>query len=401
MNRIGNNIRTGIKKFFSNKYCFTFSFIVSVFLFFMACAFIFEYRISASAWEAYFNSSFYEEFLVISLLAGGGSWAGISLVLFLWMLIDRMIYKSLFRKSPAPAAGENISKLVRPDYNIYHFTDGIYKVVHFKSTAPRFVSAEKRTKKGNENKLDAALSRARRTVLELALCNPWKYFCAFTITGEKYNRKDLVEWHEKFTQWLRDQRKKYKKAGHDFKIDFLLVPEQHKDGSWHMHGLFSDISPVLISFEEEWNMGLDVPYKLVKGGFFDWPDYQEKFGFCSFGSIRDKAATSFYITKYITKQLQDTAVGVGLHLYYPSRGLNRAVLHGDIYGHCGPLHKYLTNHYDFCDTGMTHVKDGLSWDFALEYMDYDTMEPFGVSDPKEIPEVDAYFQAVQEVLDGF
>ncbi len=294
-----------------------------------------------------------------------------------------------------------VGELVRPDYNIYHFTDGIYKVVHFKSTAPRFVSAEKRTKKGNENKLDAALSRARRNVLELALCNNWKYFCTFTITGEKYDRKDLGDWHGKFTQWLRDQRKKYIKTGHDFKIDFLLVPEQHQDGSWHMHGLFSDISPVLISFEDERKQGLKVPDRLVYGGFFDWPDYRNKFGFCSFGVIRDMVATSFYISKYISKQLQDTAVGVGLHLYYPSRGLNRAVLHGDIYGHCGSLDKYLTNHYDFCDTGMTHVKDGLSWDFALEYMDYGSLEPLIPPDLETVPEVDTYFQVLQEVLDGF
>lgn len=291
---------------------------------------------------------------------------------------------------------------VKPDYNIYAYTEQIYKIVRFNSTAPAgFLSYDHKKPKGNDSKLEASLSRAKRTVLELALCNDWSYFCTFTITGVKYDRNDLQSWHKKFTQWLRDQRKIYLSCGYDFKIDFLLVPEQHADGSWHMHGLFSDISPVLISFADERASGLFIPDKLVNGGYFDWVDYRKKFGYCSFGLIRDKIATSFYVSKYISKQLQDSAVDVGLHLYYPSRGLNRASFHGDVYGKCGYLDKFLTHHYDFCSTGFSHVKDGCTWDFAFEYMDFDLMDSFQVSDPEDSPEVDSYFDAVQSVIDGF
>lgn len=290
---------------------------------------------------------------------------------------------------------------VRPDYNIYRFDDNNYKVIHFNSTAPRWLPPVRKSEFKYDNKLDASLSRARSTVMELGLCNNWKYFCTFTLDQAKYDRSDLGAWHKDFSQWLLDQRKKYKKLGQDLDLKYLLVPEQHADGSWHMHGLFGDISPMLISFKDLYAAGHSVPWKLVSGGYMNWPAYQKKFGFCSFGEIKNKTATAFYVSKYVTKQLQSNAIGVGLSLYYPSRGLARKTLHGDIYGHCSPLDQYLTNHYDFCSTGMVTAKDGVSWDFALEYMEFGYLIPFNVSDPEEAPEVDQYMEAVQQVLDGF
>lgn len=293
------------------------------------------------------------------------------------------------------------AEAIRPDIRIYGYTDQIYKIVRFKSTAPRGLKADRKNHATYEEKLDASISRARRVVLELALCNDWTYFCTFTIADKNFDRKDLASWHKTFSQWLRDQRKKYFKLGHDFDISFVLVPEQHKDGSWHMHGLFSDISPVLISFSDLLARGDNVPVNLAKSGYMNWPDYQSKFGYCSFGRIQNKVAAGFYITKYINKSLQDSCLDVGLHLYYPSRGLNRSHLHGEIYGYCSALDKYLTNHYDFCDTGMTSVKDGCNWSFGFEYMDYDLLEAFSTEDPPEVLEVDSYFSAVQQMIDGF
>lgn len=290
---------------------------------------------------------------------------------------------------------------IRADYNIYRYTDEIYKIVRFKSTAPRLLPPVRNAECKHDSKLEASLSRARRVVMELALCNDWKYFCTFTIASGNFDRKDLAAWHDKFSQWLRDQRKKYIKQGFDFDISYVLVPELHEDGSWHMHGLFSDISPVLISFRKLWERGVKIPWKLVAGGYLNWQDYQKKFGFCSFGEIKNKVAAGFYVSKYISKQLQNDTMGVGLHLYYPSRGLNRSTLHGDVYGNCQYLDKFLTNHYEFCSTGMTALKDGVSWAFAMEYMDFEMLESFAVSDLEEIPEVDTYMEAVQQVLDGF
>ena len=102
---------------------------------------------------------------------------------------------------------------IRPDYNIYRYTDGIYKIVNFKSTMPRFAPPVRTEETKYDDKLVQSLSRARRVVLELAMCNDWAYFCTFTLDKTKYQREDLPKFHKDFSQWVRDQRKKYKKLG--------------------------------------------------------------------------------------------------------------------------------------------------------------------------------------------
>lgn len=287
------------------------------------------------------------------------------------------------------------AELVRPSYNIYRYTDQIYKIVHFKLSMPSYRGSG--DVQHHEEKMDSSISRAKRVVLELALCNDWKYFCTFTIDSAKYDRKELKTWAEKFTQWIRDQRKKY-----GLSFDYVLVPEQHADGSWHMHGLFDD-SPTLISFRELFDQGENIPWKLVKGGYFNWPDYQKKFGFCSFGNIRSKVGVSFYITKYISKSIGESCIPVGMKLYLNSQNLNRASFHGDVYGECSYLNSFLENHYEFCDTGFTHIKHNCKWDFAFEYLDYSVMDVFSHDqlEEKYVEEFETYFEGVQSVLDGF
>ena len=304
---------------------------------------------------------------------------------------------------------ENPPALVGPDYNIYRYTDQIYKVVKFKK--PRnLISGPKKSKQKNDGseveKLDAALSRARRSVLEYALCNDWKYFCTFTLDKTKYDRFNLDKWHKDFTQWIRDQRKKAKKNGQVLDIPFLLVPELHENAAWHMHGLFGDISPLLIPFHCLRQQGVNVPDKLVNGGYFNWTDYQNKFGFCSFGLIQNKVACGFYVSKYISKNLQDSCQGYGLHLYYPSRGLNRASLHGGIYGDSGFLDSFLVNDYEWVKTGMTSLQHDLTWDFAMEYMDNSSISPLEAFSFETMPDADIrrfeeYFEGVQTYLEGF
>ena len=82
------------------------------------------------------------------------------------------------------------------------------------------------------------------------------------------------------------------------------------------------------------------------------PDYQKRFGFCSFGKIRNHDATAFYATKYISKSFQGYAKRVGLNLYYCSKGLNRASYFDSVYGPCPALDGCLVNHYQYCSTGF-------------------------------------------------
>lgn len=299
-----------------------------------------------------------------------------------------------------------VAEFEAPDYNVYCFTEQIYKIIWFKRKIVHRGPGCKADAQSYDFKLDASLSRTRRLIMEKALCNPWDWFCTFTL-DPKFDRENIDDFKKNLPQWIRDQRKK----GHD--IVYLLVPELHSDGkSWHMHGLMRGVDDMLVSFADERKHGLKVSQKLIDGGYYDMPAYREKFGFCSFGRIREPVACGFYITKYVAKDVSALSARLlGQRILLCSARLNRPVLHGNVYGYCAGLHKYLTNDYEFCKTGMTHVKDGVSWDFALEYFP-DAVEPLTAFQRDCIAEedmylhqlksqFDAYYEGIQETLEGF
>ena len=291
----------------------------------------------------------------------------------------------------------------RPDYNLYRYRHDFYKIVRFKSTAPRlgFSCREKGEQFKHDDKLPQALSRARRVCLELALCNDWIWFATFTIAQDNFDRKNLDKFYERFSEWLKYQKKKSGK-----KIPYLLVPEQHGDGSWHMHGFFnSDIDEFLVPFSDLKAAGENIPYKLVQRDYYNWPEYQKKFGFCSFGKIRNHDATAFYATKYISKSFQGDARRVGLKLYYCSQGLNRSQYFDSVYGPCSDLDKHMTNHYEFCSTGFLSFDREVGDDPLLDILEAQAARLFPLQpeplEEENFPEVVEYYEMMQECISGF
>lgn len=264
-------------------------------------------------------------------------------------------------------------------HTVYRYTDQIYKVIQFYRPRSGFVVNAGEHEK-HDKKLDSSISRSKRVVLELALCNPWDYFCTFTISGSEFDRTDLAGWRDTFTQWLRDKRKKYPE------LKYLLVPEKHeKKDSWHAHGFMYGLpSECFISFKQmdakgyRTPSGKRLPKKLRESDYLNWPDYMNKFGFCSFGRIDNPVAAGFYVTKYMTKDNDRLVQDVGLHSYYCSRGLNRAEKFLDFFGRSQFIDDLLVNKYDFCATGMTHLDDHLDWTFGSEFIT--NLEPLDVSD---------------------
>ena len=97
------------------------------------------------------------------------------------------------------------------------------------------VEEKRKREKGeyvNTEKLEENIIRARSKIFELAICNDWEFFVTLTLDKGKYNRFDLKRYRVDLAQFIRDYKKKYK-----IDIKYLLIPEMHKDGAWHMHGL--------------------------------------------------------------------------------------------------------------------------------------------------------------------
>lgn len=164
-----------------------------------------------------------------------------------------------------------------------------------------------RRKRGtaNDEKLEENIIRTKSKIFELAYCNPWKYFITLTINKKKYNRFDLKKYQKDLMQWIRDYNKK-----HSINIKYLLIPEMHKDGAWHLHGFIMGLPSEHLTKNEH--------------GYLDWLAYKKKFGYCSIDKIRNHDAVSKYVTKYISKNLSDCVKELNANMYYCSQGLNRA-----------------------------------------------------------------------------
>jgi hypothetical protein len=180
---------------------------------------------------------------------------------------------------------------------------------------------KQRYKPENLHKLDESISRTRSKVFEICLCNEFDYFFTLTVNAEKHDRYDLEEYHGKLSKWLNNYNSR---KGADIK--YILVPEQHKDGAWHMHGLLKGLPE---SHLTPFSMNDDIPEKL-KQRICDghepqnWTAYSNAFGWVSLERIRDKGKSAGYVSKYITKQATHSQIKKHDHMYYCSKGLKRA-----------------------------------------------------------------------------
>ena len=154
------------------------------------------------------------------------------------------------------------------------------------------------------------------------MCNDWDYFCTFTLNPEKYDRYNLSKFRTDFTHMIRNLRIKY-----ECDIAYLLIPERHKDGAWHMHGFVRGLPlQELREFTLDEKLPKYISDKLKSNvGVYEWLSYRKKFGFCDLEKIRDKNRCSSYVTKYITKDLLESVKELNHKTYYCSQGLQRAV----------------------------------------------------------------------------
>ena len=142
-----------------------------------------------------------------------------------------------------------------------------------------------------------SLSRTKRNIKEIALCNNFEYFATITINSKNCDRYSLIETQKILKQHL----KKIKRNNNNFK--YLFITEKHKDAAFHFHGLVANI-----------------PLYINNYGYFSC-SILDNIGFNSFSKIIDYNKCCNYITKYITK---DCIRNKHNQIYISSRGLKKA-----------------------------------------------------------------------------
>ena len=142
-----------------------------------------------------------------------------------------------------------------------------------------------------------SLSRTKRNIKEIALCNNFQYFTTITINSKNCDRYSLIETQE----LLRKKLYKIKRKNKNFA--FIFITEKHKDGAFHFHGLTRDI-----------------PLYINKNNYYSNSTLDE-IGYNSFSIIKDYNKCCNYITKYITKECIRNEHN---QIYISSRGLKKA-----------------------------------------------------------------------------
>lgn len=160
--------------------------------------------------------------------------------------------------------------------------------------------------------------RTINNIYDVTRCNKWEWFLTFTFSPEKVkSRYDYAELSKVMSQWLKNIKKRKCPE-----MVYMLVPEMHKDGAWHFHGLFRNIDGLTMVDSGKTDKEGRVIYNIQ--------DY--KLGWTTGTEVGDPAKASSYLVKYITKDL--CAATPNQRRYWASKNCERpteqfCILEGD------------------------------------------------------------------------
>lgn len=176
----------------------------------------------------------------------------------------------------------------------------------------------------NQNRLSAS-RRAKRKVFDYVLANPdLCYFVTLTLNGEKFSRYNIPEACKKLNKYLANR---VQRQG----LKYVFVPELHKDGAIHFHGLINEAVKMMPSgtfIPPEGGKPLKAVTLKRKG--IPLADCQEVFnvadweyGYTTAMHIYgERGKTGSYVAKYITKQESADFRKICGRYYYSSNNLS-------------------------------------------------------------------------------
>ena len=157
-----------------------------------------------------------------------------------------------------------------------------------------------------------SVRRAKNTVEDIARGNLWDFFVTLTFDGKEVDRYDYYACTRAIKLWCDCLRHRY--PG----VRYVLVPELHKDGAYHFHGLIAGADLRIVRARSAKTGKL--LYTKRGEQIYNIP-LEYKYGLTTVTKVRDTGASSMYITKYIGKAFGE--VPKGCHRYFASNNLNR------------------------------------------------------------------------------
>lgn len=190
-----------------------------------------------------------------------------------------------------------------PDGTVQYRASVIF--VHSKS----YLDSPAAAKESESDPVHIAKVSYHRTVdnlYDILHSNIWQYFFTLTLSPEKVDRYDYTSCCiaiKRFTHVIGQ-----------YNVGYVIVPERHKDGAWHFHGLM---------------FGMPDRFLIINDNqYLEFKQYTD--GFCSLSSIVDSAKASNYILKYIIKGYNYLDIPKGKKRYWASRNLARPDIEYDV-----------------------------------------------------------------------
>lgn len=143
-----------------------------------------------------------------------------------------------------------------------------------------------------------SLNRSVDKLYDIVHSNTWDYFFTLTLDPGKVDRYDFIlssNCVHHFTDLL-------------YRSDclYVIVPEKHKDGAWHFHGLLTNTDNLKLVVNDN--------------GYFEFKQYN--YGYCSLSRVVDTNKVANYILKYLIKGYDFLDIPKGKKRYWASRGLD-------------------------------------------------------------------------------
>lgn len=154
--------------------------------------------------------------------------------------------------------------------------------------------------------LERSLRRSKAVIRDLVVCNDFDLFATFTFDPRKHDRYNFNSLKLTMLRWLNNQRRTHSPA-----LQYLIIPEFHKDGAIHFHALLKNYNGRVNRTGKRTRKG--------KNEVFNLPSFRG--GFTTASPINENIeAVAEYVSKYITKDLIKT---FNKNRYFCSQGLIR------------------------------------------------------------------------------
>ncbi len=174
-----------------------------------------------------------------------------------------------------------------------------------------------------ERSIMSSLNRTVNKIYEYARSNHWEYFVTLTFNN-KIDRYDYVACSKGVKSFIDDIRRS------NPNMQYIIVPELHKDGAYHFHGIFSNIPNVKLIDSGIYSFGKytwkkeNIPPNLLEKCRLIYNMGRYNYGYSDIQKVENSKKTANYICKYITKEL--VVATKGKKRYWASRNLNKPIV---------------------------------------------------------------------------